>query len=100
MFLLGVSLHDDLLYLFKRYDFPKLEKDAPELKTVERMTAIWANFAKTGEPIPEKNSIFKNVVWEKFTTCDTKYLDIGDELVTKTGLYANRMKRWDTLFPL
>lgn len=63
------------------------------------MTTIWANFAKTGEPIPNDNALFANVTWEKYTSKDEKYLDIGSELVTKTGLNSDRMKLWDELFP-
>ena len=96
----GVVHHDDLLYIFRVSFFPEFDKDSAEVKTVQRMTAIWANFAKTGEPIPKDDSLFSNVKWEKYTTKDKKYLEIGEELVTKTDLNAERMNFWDKLFPV
>lgn len=80
--------------------FPYFEADAPEIPTVERMTSMWANFAKTGHPIPEDKTIFTNVTWTTFTKQNQAYLDIGDELVMKDRLYDDRMKLWERLFPL
>lgn len=80
--------------------FPDFDKDSPEVKTVERMTAIWSNFAKTGEPIPRDDPNFANVTWNKYTKKDKEYLEIGNDLVVKTGLNAERMDLWDKLFPI
>ncbi|XP_044018738.1 esterase FE4-like [Aphidius gifuensis] len=95
----GVCHHDDLLYLFYDTYFPYFKNNNdPELITVERMTSMYGNFAKTGVPIPKNNSYFKNIIWERFTTENKKYLDIGNDLVMKTGLYADRMQLWDKYF--
>ncbi|KAL7289595.1 hypothetical protein TKK_0016453 [Trichogramma kaykai] len=99
----GVTHHDDLLYLFRASLFPEFEKDSPEMRTVERMTAIWANFAKTGEPIPLEGSgveLFANVTWEPYRLDDQRYLQIGEELSMQTRLNAERMDIWDKLFPM
>ncbi|CAB0034145.1 unnamed protein product [Trichogramma brassicae] len=99
----GVTHHDDLLYLFRVSFFPEFEKDSPEMRTVERMTAIWANFAKTGEPIPLEGSgveLFANVTWEPYRLDDQRYLEIGEELSMQTRLNAERMDIWDKLFPM
>ncbi|XP_032456548.1 uncharacterized protein LOC100116956 [Nasonia vitripennis] len=96
----GVVHHDDLLYLFRVSFFPDFDKDSPDLKTVERMTAIWSNFAKTGEPIPKDDRNFANVSWERYSAKEKKYLEIGSELVLKAGLNAERMELWDKLFPV
>ena len=64
------------------------------------MTAMWANFAKTGEPIPQDDELFKGVTWEPFEVENQKYLDIGKELEMNTRLNAERMSFWDKLFPI
>ncbi|XP_043476477.1 esterase FE4-like [Leptopilina heterotoma] len=97
----GVSHHDDLLYLFYIKQFPFFKENDPELMTVERMTAIWENFAKTGKPIPEGNDLFKNVTWNEFTSENKCYLEISNELTMKDGVInPERMNFWDKLFPL
>ncbi|XP_031783705.1 uncharacterized protein LOC116416971 [Nasonia vitripennis] len=60
----GVVHHDDLLYLFyMSFGFPFFNATDPESAVVEKMTTMWANFAKTGEPIPKYNKLFKGVTW-------------------------------------
>lgn len=96
----GVSHNDDLMYLLYISQFPFFKENDPEIPTVERMTAIWENFAKTGEPIPKDNELFKNVTWEKFTSENKSYLEINNELTMKDGvIYPERMNVWDKLFP-
>ncbi|XP_015597183.1 esterase E4 [Cephus cinctus] len=96
----GVVHHDDLLYLFYISFFPYFNATDPEVVTVKRLTTMWTNFAKTGQPIPTNNEDFKNVKWPIYTDKTKEYLDIGDNLVTDCGLYRNRMSFWDNLFPL
>ena len=89
------------MYLFHIKQFPLFEKDDPEIPTLEKMTAMWAHFAKTGEPIPKNNQLFKNVTWEKFTLQQKRYLEINTELIMKNGIiFGSRMEFWDRLFPL
>ena len=89
------------MYIFYLKRFSKFQKDDPEIPTVERMTAIWENFAKTGEPIPKDNDLFKNINWESFTPKNKRYLEINNTLTMKNGLInAKRMEFWDSLFPL
>lgn len=88
------------MYLLYISQFPFFKENDPEIPTVERMTAIWENFAKTGEPIPKDNELFKNVTWEKFTSENKSYLEINNELTMKDGvIYPERMNVWDKLFP-
>ena len=77
------------------------KKDDPENMTVERMTAMWEHFAKSGEPIPQNNELFKNVTWERFSPEQKRYLEINKEFSMKDGLInTKRMELWDSLFPL
>ncbi|XP_033207581.1 esterase E4-like [Belonocnema kinseyi] len=97
----GVVHHDDLMYVFYISRFPKFVTGDPEIPTVEKMTAIWENFARTGEPIPKDNLLFKNVEWKKFTTRHNRYLELDVEFTLKSGLInSERMAVWDRLFPL
>ncbi|XP_051159978.1 juvenile hormone esterase-like [Leptopilina boulardi] len=98
----GVSHHDELMYVFYMSRFPKFVKGDPEISMVEKMTAIFENFAKTGKPIPNHNSLFENVKWKKFTTLRKRYLEINNcSMIMKNGvIYPKRMKLWDSLFPL
>lgn len=95
----GVVHHDDLLYLFRVSLFPDFPTDSDALKIVERMTRIWANFAKSGQPISkEDENLFNNVTWEKFTLINPKYLEIDSNLSMKSNLNQKRMNLWDKLF--
>ncbi|KAH0551918.1 esterase E4-like [Cotesia glomerata] len=97
----GVVHHDDLMYLFymQRY-FPYLNETAPEIPTVEHMTAMWASFAKTGNPIPKDNPLFKDVTWEPFQPETKQYLEINSNLTMKFNLNAERMEAFERIFPL
>ena len=65
------------------------------------MTAIWEHFAKTGEPIPKDNPLFKNVTWNPITKEHPRYLEINTDFTMKNGIiYPDRMNLWERLFPL
>lgn len=99
MFLRGIAHQDDLFYLFYTSSFPMFENNDPEIPLVEKMTAMWANFAKNGEPIDRGNSIFNDVTWEKYTEENLAYLEISDNLVMKQNFFPDRMAFWETLYP-
>ena len=82
------------------YKIPFFKNGDPEIPMIEKMTAMWANFAKTGEPIPNNNKIFTNVTWNAFTTQNLQYLEINNELTMKTNYNSNIYAFWDRLFPM
>ncbi|XP_014599187.1 PREDICTED: esterase E4-like [Polistes canadensis] len=93
--------HDDQQYLFTMNAiFPFYNGSDPEVPMIERSTAIWSNFAHTGEPIPRNNELFKNVVWDRFETSKDNYLDINLNPTMKQGIFPERMALWERLFPL
>ncbi|KAK9883514.1 hypothetical protein WA026_001690 [Henosepilachna vigintioctopunctata] len=97
----GVVHHDDLLYLFHIPSlFPKFGENDPESPTVEKMTTMWANFAKSGKPIPESSEKLDNAKWEPFNLKTQKYLEIGNKLTVAEKLYEKRYAEWEKLFPL
>lgn len=67
---------------------------------VEKMTAMWVNFAKTGEPILKDNKLFNGVDWPLLTAKKNLYLEIGNEFTIKSDMFAERYALWDRLFPL
>ncbi|XP_063220824.1 esterase E4-like [Bacillus rossius redtenbacheri] len=97
----GVVHHDDLIYLFYiSVLFPYFTSTDPETLTVERLTTLWGNFVRTGNPTPGASSLLGNVTWPTFNERSLNYLDIGSQLVVKQGLYQDRFNTWDRLFPL
>ncbi|XP_015110997.1 esterase E4 [Diachasma alloeum] len=98
---MGVGHHDELMYLFfMKVFFPYLEPDAPEIPTVKHLTAMWASFAKTGNPIPRDNPLFRGIKWDRFTPENKKYLEINGTLTMKRNVNGARMEAFDRIFPL
>ncbi|XP_047107555.1 esterase E4-like [Schistocerca piceifrons] len=97
----GVSHHDDLIYLFYISALvPEFVNTDPEYTTVKRMTKMWANFVKTGNPTSEKTDLV-NVNWETLTPSTPRHLQIGSQLTMKQGLfYEDRIGLWERLSPL
>lgn len=81
-----------------RFKFPFFENDAPEIPTVELMTSMWSNFVATGQPVPQ--ALANNVTWEPYLLETDNYLEISEIPRMKTGLYPDRMQKWESLFPL
>lgn len=78
--------------------FPFFKDDAPEIPTVELMTSIWSNFAKTGQPVPP--TLANKVTWDPYVSAMDNYLEITEKPSMKNGLYPDRMQKWESLFPL
>ncbi|XP_043585451.1 esterase FE4-like [Bombus pyrosoma] len=80
----GASHTDDVTYLLY---LPKCKTENPDPPaigtkdriTLERMTRMWTNFARTGDPTSVKDE-FINVDWKPATKEDLCYLKIDDEL--------------------
>lgn len=87
----GASHADELGYLFKTPITPKyLDRNGIELKTVRRMVRLWTNFAKTGNPNP-----VEEVLWKPVSKKEVNFLDVGEELVSGVDPDEKRMKFWD-----
>lgn len=61
---------------------------------------MWANFAKTGHPIPQNHPLFKDVTWQTLDTEKQNYLEIGDTFKVKSKMFPERYAMWNKLFPL
>ncbi|XP_046991293.1 bile salt-activated lipase-like isoform X2 [Schistocerca americana] len=97
----GVSHCDDLPYLFseeKTKDIPK-GPETEEGKAIARMTRLWTNFAKTGNPTPDPADPMLSVTWLPFKKDEGYYLDItSDGLSSKKDLMKDRVDFWDSIF--
>ncbi|KAK9883520.1 hypothetical protein WA026_001696 [Henosepilachna vigintioctopunctata] len=97
----GPVHHDDLIYLFYiSVLFPEFKKTDNDFRTVQKLTTMWANFAKTGKPIPRTCGRLDYVQWEPFNLATQKYMDIGNTLKLKQRLYSERYAVWEKLFPI
>ncbi|XP_047530507.1 juvenile hormone esterase-like [Vanessa atalanta] len=98
---LGAAHHDDLIYLFPlSLRFPAISTNGSDSTTVDRMTGIWYNFARHGDPnygdLPE----LENFKWPRFLPDNRQYLRIDTELKVQKNLKEDRMKIWEELFPM
>lgn len=97
----GSVHHDDLWYLLHNtYISPIYKKTDPEDKTVERLTRIVSQFAKTGNPNNQMDDYLKNVDWKPLDLKKENFLEIGEELVMNERLFLERFDIWKRLYPL
>ncbi|XP_069695016.1 esterase FE4-like [Periplaneta americana] len=97
---IGVSHHDDLIYLFYiSLLFPEFKTEDPESQMVEKLTKLWANFIQTGNPTPEPQELLDNVTWHGMTSNNLYYLSIDSQLQMEEGMFQDRMTIWDQFFP-
>ncbi|XP_049950219.1 juvenile hormone esterase-like [Schistocerca serialis cubense] len=96
----GASHCDDIPYLFcgeKTKDIPK-GPETVEGKAIARMTRLWTNFAKTGNPTPDPGDTLLSVTWLPFKKNEGHYLDItNDGLISKKDLMKDRIDFWDKI---
>ncbi|GBP60489.1 Esterase B1 [Eumeta japonica] len=75
----GASHLDDLSYLFdpKRFSLP-IDMDSMSYKMIKQTCALFANFAKCGNPTPPGSKL--GVTWLQYDPRNRNYLDIGETL--------------------
>lgn len=88
----GASHADDLMYLFSIFPVPTLF----ESKIIDRMTTMWTNFAKFGDPTPEKTDLLP-IKWYPTNQSFTKTLVIDKEF-TITSFKHNSFDFWHDLY--
>lgn len=93
----GVHHGDDNQYIILGDGSPKINEFDPENFMVERMTRIWEHFAVHGDPNNPFDGYLVDMHWPKITLENEYFLDIGENMVEKQGLYLERYKVWDSL---
>jgi len=69
--------------------------DHPDSFVVERLTRMWEQFAWTGNPNNPADEYLEHMVWPIHNNATEWYLDIGNHLVEKNGLFLERFTIWD-----
>ncbi|KAG5678815.1 hypothetical protein PVAND_008449 [Polypedilum vanderplanki] len=95
----GVHHVDDIQYTvtYRAFDGRFIKENDPENFMVERMTRIWEQFAKAGNPNNLNDEFLNEMHWPKHDNENEYYLDIGLHLIEKQGLYLKRYSIWDSL---
>lgn len=89
----GISHADELLYLF----YLPSDQDLRQRNMSRKMTKLWTNFAKYGDPTPDNimdpSDDWRDEVskWEKYTNEDYNYMLIRDDFVMQQDF----TKRWN-----
>jgi carboxylesterase type B len=92
----GVTHADDIQYVLDtHYVGPLIDIGDVDNVMVERMTRIWEQFAKNGDPNNSTMDYLNEMVWPKYDTKNEYYLDIGTHLIEKQGLNLERFIVWD-----
>lgn len=94
----GTHHIDDVQYTIQAdWISPVLQVSDPENFMVERMTRIWEQFALRGNPNNASDEYLSEMNWPKHDAENEYYLDIGQHLIEKQGLYLERYTIWDNL---
>lgn len=94
----GMSHADDIQYVLDTwYVGPRINESDPENIMVERMTRIWEKFALSGNPNNSTDEYLSEMNWPKHDAENEYYLDIGQHLIEKHGLFLERFVMWDKI---
>ncbi|KAG5680864.1 hypothetical protein PVAND_010345 [Polypedilum vanderplanki] len=94
----GMSHADDIQYVLNTwYVGEDINITDPENLMIERMTRIWAQFAWTGNPNNYADEYIGEMRWPKYDTKDEYYMEIGQHLIEKHGLFLERFSIWDQI---
>ncbi|KAH9633905.1 hypothetical protein HF086_009718 [Spodoptera exigua] len=88
---------DDAPYIFEMINKPP--PTAHDEVVIERMTTMWTNFAKYGDPTPQTTELLP-VKWEPVTKQTYNYMNIGSELSMGRRPAHDRMAFWDLFYKL
>ncbi|KAJ0179122.1 hypothetical protein K1T71_004834 [Dendrolimus kikuchii] len=89
---------DETLYLFDSSSNDVVSTD--DQLVIDRMTTLWANFIKYGDPTPETTDLLP-VKWSPITKGSARhYLNIGKELSAGMRPLYERMSFWDLFYKI
>nr|XP_023024146.1 liver carboxylesterase 1-like [Leptinotarsa decemlineata] len=90
------TLHaEEMAYIWTRNDLPEPNNRDKLMST--RMVKLWTNFAKTGNPTPNQESITENIIWPTVSDSMT-YLDIGRTFSVKQNFKNDSMAFWNYIY--
>ncbi|KAM7360156.1 carboxylic ester hydrolase-like [Cochliomyia hominivorax] len=97
----GAVTHDEILYLFKRKQPSDSELTDSDKIYIERLTRLFAEFAKKSDPKNCADDYIKSAKWPLYSEDKKEYLEIGQDFKVKSnGFYEERFQFWNKLFPI
>ncbi|CAH0592569.1 unnamed protein product [Chrysodeixis includens] len=94
----GAAHADDLGYLFDVSYMDKNPAPADQL-VIDRITTLWANFAKFGNPTPQTTELLP-VLWPAATKDQHYYMHIDADLTVGKRYFKSRFAFWDLFYKL
>ncbi|KAI8439894.1 hypothetical protein MSG28_001357 [Choristoneura fumiferana] len=94
----GASHADEISYLFDVSYMKQIMSDEEQV-VVDRMTSLWANFVKYGDPTPETTDLLP-VKWVPATRDRWNYLNIDSELTMESRPFNDRMAFLDLFYKM
>lgn len=82
------------------YDYENLANDSFEVGAIRRMSKLWTNFAKYGNPTP-KNMSTEPLQFKALSRNSNHYDYVeltNDDFVAGVNPYSDRMEFWSTLY--
>ncbi|XP_064072385.1 uncharacterized protein LOC113400940 [Vanessa tameamea] len=87
---------DDLPYIFPFREInQEIEINSRAYKMIDKVTKLWTNFAKFGNPTPDG---FKGLKWNPYTTEDEHFMDIGEDLKIGCSPDEEEVEFWNNIF--
>ncbi|CAK1551640.1 unnamed protein product [Leptosia nina] len=92
----GAPHCEELKYLFNFYD-EKVEYTEQNQIIINRLTKMWSNFVKYGNPTPEVDELLP-IRWSAVTNNSRPYMIIDSELKIENRINKERMAFWDLFY--
>ncbi|CAK1551638.1 unnamed protein product [Leptosia nina] len=92
----GAPHCEELKYLFQFYDVV-IEPTKENQLVINRMTKLWSNFVKYGNPTPVIDDLIP-VKWTTVTSDKRPYMIIDKELKIENRIHNQRMAFWDLFY--
>ncbi|XP_059061393.1 juvenile hormone esterase-like [Achroia grisella] len=92
----GAAHADDLFYLFYNGGTKNVyEKQERARQIVYKVTKLWTDFARTGNPTPQN---IDGVKWEPYTRTGRQYMKLEEPLSVGHAAERDRIQFWDELY--
>ncbi|XP_037301870.1 bile salt-activated lipase [Manduca sexta] len=93
----GAAHADDAAYIFGLGDQSLKNASHDDIITLKRMTKMWTNFAKSGNPTATANDLLP-VKWPEYDLHEEKYLEINSYLEVRTAYEPEKMAIFDVIY--
>ncbi|XP_030021117.2 esterase FE4 [Manduca sexta] len=91
-----VSHGDDVGYLFEvEFVRNKVELGSETFELIDKVTTMWTNFAKYGNPTPDDSF---GVTWTPYSLKHQDYLEIGNKIVSRVEPDKEQIEFWENLY--